>query len=211
MKMTDRFDFQKSAEQCMQQKIENYCKNTNAKDVEHAVIYQELKSSGFIRIVPPKEKPPMMQMLTMDSLRNYQSGSSIKPGNIKLNIKNLICEIPSAIEFAVSIAIDLPILKICAALHLWKSLRNAFTIEITKDQAFVIVALWKNCNQYHKIEIDKAYLAVTALYMKYGEPEITTIKYNQILDSLEKMRCIELNEGIIWLREWISNDYIDSV
>ena len=58
--MTDRFDLQKSAEQCMQQKIENYCKNTNAKDVEHAIIYQELKSSGFIRIVPPKEKPPMM-------------------------------------------------------------------------------------------------------------------------------------------------------
>lgn len=32
-----------------------------------------------------------------------------------------------------------------------------------------------------------------------------------IIDSLIKIECIEVTEDVIWLREWISKNYIYSI
>ena len=175
------------------------------------LIYQNFLNSGFLQITPPEEEPPMMHMLTMDSLKNYQQGSSIKPGNIRLNIKKLIETIPSVVEMAISIAINMPILQVCAALNIWKTLRNILTVEISREQAFVIVALWKNCNQSREISLENGYIATNALYEKLGETPISDTKYNHTIDALVALQCIELDEGIVWLREWISKQYVNSI
>lgn len=172
------------------------------------LIYNNLVRSRFISISPPLEEPPMMQLLTIDSLRNYRDGNSIKPGNILLNIRKLIEAIPEVVSIGAGMVCDNYIVTVCGALSLWLKLRDIATINISKEQAFVIVALWKNCNYNHKISLDDGFIATNNLFSQYGEPEITSLKYNMIIDSLVKIECIELTEEIIWLREWISKNYI---
>lgn len=208
--MKKRYDLQKNAEATLKDLVGRYLYTAN-KNLDVSAVYQEFVDSQFILISPPEEEPPMMQYLTMDSLRNYNWGRSIKAGNIQLNIKKLVDAFPSMIEMAVSMAVDIPILKICAGLNLWKSLRNIATVEISKEQAFVLVALWKNCDYNQKIALEDGLDAANALCGRYGEPQFTEIKYNQVIDTLVRLGCINLNEGVVWLKEQISKSYIDSV
>lgn len=207
--MKARIDLQQNVEKEMAESLIGG--KNELKDYDAFELYQELKDFGFVQISAPQEEPPKMMMITIDSLKEYNQGSSIKPGNIRLNIKKLIDAIPGVIEIVVGVNADVPILLVCAALNLWKTLRDVSAVEISKDQAFVIVALWKNCNIERKLGLEKGYVAVNELLAKYGELEITETKYNKIIDSLIKIKCIEMEENIIWLREWISKSYISSI
>lgn len=209
MEMTQRTDLQDDVIKQLKTAVtENLSVVLIDENNDILLIYDILVKSGFISISPPLEEPPMMQFLTMDSLRNYKNGRSIKPGNILLNIRKLIESIPEGISIGAGMVCDNHIVTVCGALSLWLKLRDIATINISKEQAFVIVALWKNCNPNHEISLDDGYIATNNLFKQYGEPEITNLKYNMIIDSLVKTECIELTEEIIWLREWISKNYI---
>lgn len=211
MEKTKRNDLKDYAESILKNNIDECLSFFDSSEQDCETIYQQFIKSGFLSITAPEEDPPMISFITMDSLKNYSSGRSIKPGNIRLNIKDLIETIPSMVEMAVSIALDIPVLQVCAALNLWKSIRDVFTVEISKDQAYLITSLWKNCDSRHRITIEKGFTAVNTLLEKYGEDAINGTKYNYILESLESIQCIELEDGVIWLREWISKKYIDSI
>ena len=209
MEMKQRTDLQNNVTQQLKTTIAETLSNVfsnQSNDV--SLIYNNLVTSRFVSISPPLEEPPMMQLLTMDSIRNYKDGSSIKPGNILLNIRKLIEAIPEVVSIGAGMVSDNHIVTVCGALSLWLKLRDIATINISKEQAFVIVALWRNCNSNHKISLDDGFIATNNLFNRYGEPEITSLKYNMIIDSLVKIECIELTEEIIWLREWISKNYI---
>ena len=209
MEMKQRTDLQDNVTQQLKTTImENLSDFLIDRGSDVATIYNDLVNSRFISISPPLEEPPMMQFLTMDSLRNYKDGSSIKPGNILLNIRKLIEAIPEVVSIGTGMACDNLVITICGALSLWLKLKDIATINISKEQAFVIVALWKNCNSNHKILLSDGLIAANNLFNQYGEPEITSLKYNMIIDSLVEIECIELTEEIIWLREWISKNYI---
>lgn len=209
MEIKQRTDLQDNVTQQLKTVImENLSNICISKDDDVSLIYNNLVKSGFISILPPLEEPPMMQFLTMDSLRNYKDGSSIKPGNILLNIRKLIEAIPEVVSIGAGMVCDNLVVTICGALSLWLKLRDIATINISKEQAFVIVALWRNCDSNHKISLDDGFVASNNLLGQYGEPEITSLKYNMIIDSLVKIECIELTEENIWLREWISKKYI---
>ena len=209
MKMKQRTDLQNNVTQQLKTTIAETLSNVfSNQNNDVSLIYNNLVRSRFVSISPPLEEPPMMQLLTMDSLRNYKDGSSIKPGNILLNIRKLIEAIPEVVSIGAGMVSDNHIVTVCGALSLWLKLRDIATINISKEQAFVIVALWKNCNSNHKISLDDGFIATNNLFDQYGEPEIPSLKYNMIIDSLVKIECIELTEEIIWLREWISKNYI---
>lgn len=209
MEMKQRTDLQDNVTQQLKTAIMNNLPDFLIDgDSDVSLIYNNLVKSRFISISPPLEKPPMMQFLTMDPLQNYKDGSSIKPGNILLNIRKLIEAIPEFVSIGTGMVCENPVITICGALSLWLKLRDIATINISKEQAFVIVALWRNCNSKHKISLDDGFTATNNLFNEYGEPEITSLKYNMIIDSLVKIECIELTEEIIWLREWISKNYI---
>lgn len=163
--------------------------------------------SGFINITAPQEEPPMMHMLTMDSLRNYQKGESIKPGNIRLNFKNLINSLPEITTLVVSVFADIPILKICAALSVWKVLRDIMTVEITKSQAVIIYALWKNCSKENKIKLEEGFNNANNLIRNIEETELTWDKYVETVEELEKLECLEIDETGVCLCECISRKY----
>ena len=211
--MIVRTDLQKQAEKELEQGAIR-SRSTIADSSEQfktSNVYKSLHDLGFIYITAPEEEPPQMSFLTLDSLRNYKEGKSMKPGNIRLNFRKLISAIPEIIPIGYGIANDAPILKICGALGLWKILRDVLTVEITKEQAFVMIALWNHCDSNHKIVLESGMAATNELRNRCSEPELTTHEYNRVIDDLITLECIEVTEGIIWLREWISRRYTYSI
>lgn len=201
--MEIRYDLQKSKEAELIKIIDA---TTNKSPLNTNLLYEEFKKN-YINITPPEEEPPMMQFLTIDSLRNYKSGQSFKAGNIILNIKKLINSLPAIVAASVSISYEIPILKVCAALALWKELRDIFTVEITREQAIVLVALWNNCDNTHHINISDGFVAANTLYKNLDDCTMNQTIYNRIIDQLTILQCIELTDENIWLREWISKKY----
>ena len=212
MEMQKRIDLQDAALQQLKNVFTEALSASRANEgVNASWAFDSLLQTRFISITPPLEKPLTMQLLTLDSLRDYKNGSSIKPGNIVLNIKELIEAIPEVVSIGAGMVCDNLVITVCGAFSLWLKLRDIATVSITREQAFTIVALWKSCNSAHKISLDDGFIATNVLLKQYGESEITNLKYNIVIDSLIKMQCIELTEGIIWLRECISRSYIYSI
>ena len=170
-------------------------------------ILQSFFKSGGLVLTPPQQEPPMLHMLMVDSLNNYNKGESIKPGNIKLNIRHLIEFLPDLTAATVEIVMDIPILKVCAALNIWKMLRDVTTVEITKEQA-IVVALWDNCNQQQRITLEKGFECFSSLYENIEASNCTWEQYIKLISDLEKIGSLELDSNGIWLREWVSKRYI---
>ena len=187
--------------------IERTSISLREEDISSKDILQSFFKSGGLVITPPQQEPPMMHMLVIDSLHNNNKGESIKPGNIKLNIRHLIEFLPDLTAATVGIAMDIPILKVCAALNIWKMLRAVTTVEITKEQAIVVVALWDNCNQQQRITLEKGFECFRSLYENIETSNCTWEQYIKLISDLEKIGSLELDSNGIWLREWISKRY----
>lgn len=212
MEMNERNDLLDDIVQLLESNIAETLSSIHVNtDVEAVQLYDRLVNAGYISITPPLEQPRFTHYITMDLLGDFKVGGSIKPGNILLNIRKLIESIPEIVSIGAGIAAsnDL-IIILLGALGLWLKMKSIATVNISKEQAFVIVALWRNCNSAHKISLDDGFVSTNELLKQYGEIPITNLKYNMVIDSLVKMRCMELTEGTIWLRECISKKYIYS-
>jgi hypothetical protein len=200
-----RYDLQKNKENELLKIISSI---TNDSTLDSSLLLEDFKKN-YLSITPPEEEPPLMQFLTIDSLKNYKSGQSIKAGNIMLNIKKLISTFPNVIAASVSISYDIPILKICAALAILKELCDIFTVDITREQAIVLVALWKNCDNAQHISLSDGFIAVNTLYQSLDDCVMNQTTYNRIIDQLISLQCIEVTDERIWLREYINIKYMD--
>lgn len=187
--------------------IEKTSISLGEEDICSKDIMQSFLNSGVLLMAPPQQESPKLQMLTMDSLSNYNKGESIKPGNIKLNIRQLIKSLPDLTAAMVGLAIDIPILKVCAALNIWKILRDITTVKITKEQAIVVMALWENCDQKQRITLENGFECFKAFYKSIEKSECTWEEYIKLIDDLEKLGSLELDGNGIWLREWVSKQY----
>ena len=186
--------------------IERTSISLREEDISSKDILQSFFKSGGLVLTPPQQETPMLHMLMVDSLNNYNKGESIKPGNIKLNIRHLIEFLPDLTAATVEIVMDIPILKVCAALNIWKMLRDVTTVEITKEQA-IVVALWDNCNQQQRITLEKGFECFSSLYENIEASNCTWEQYIKLISDLEKIGSLELDSNGIWLREWISKRY----
>lgn len=201
--MEKRLDLQKNKEAELFKIIDA---NVNKSALNSTVIFDEFLEN-YINITPPEEETPMMQFLTIDSLKKHKSGHSVKAGNIILNIRKLINALPTIIASSVSISYDIPILKVCAALAIWKDLRDIFTVEITREQAIVLVALWKNCDATQHISLSDGLVATNTLCKSLDDSAMNPTIFNKTIDQLITLHCIEVTDEKIWLREWISKKY----
>lgn len=148
--------------------------------------------------------PGTCYFIDINSLDDFTKGTSTKLQNIKFNIKNFMDEVPNIIVQSVNFTMDNPVLHICAALIICKTVKKLLSIDINEDQAFVIVALWKNCNQQQEVDLKEGINFVNELYEQYGKPKINEIKYNSIIKSLEKLGSLKIKGQTIELIEKIS-------
>ncbi|MBR1598805.1 MAG: hypothetical protein IJ661_07845 [Lachnospiraceae bacterium] len=171
-------------------------------------IMQFFLENGGLLITPPQQEPLRVHMITIDSLNNFNKGESIKPGNIKLNIRRLIEHMPDITSATVGITMDIPILKVCAALNIWKMLRDVMTVKITKVQAIMLISLWVNCDQQHRITLEQGFDCFKSLYEQIEISECTWEQYINLINYLEKIDSLKLKNNGIWLCEWVSKKYI---
>jgi len=92
-------------------------------------------------------------------------------------------------------------------LYVWTKLWNAATIKIDEKDAFILYSLWTHRNDKDRISEDNGFLKTSLLTEKHGMPPIKREAFDQAVNTLSSLDCIELEGGIIWLREWVRIKY----
>jgi len=172
-------------------------------------VYSMLKRDGFITISAPEEE--RLVNLFIGPLDCDKKGASIKSGNLVLNMRNNVLSIPKMAIEGQNILNGNLIHKIVAGIALWKELRSTIEIKVTKEHAFLMVALWENCNNEQRISTDRGLECVNKLLEMHEIEPLSKKKYWELLGFLEDIDSIEIDNEVIWLREWVSRKYKDSL
>lgn len=133
---------------------------------------------------------------------------TIKPGNIKLNMRLLFDALPDFVSDGIDIVSGSDSKKILAVLNILKRLKKLSTVEITKDQAIAIVAIWKNSDNHCRIPLDKGYPYYISLQNNTENATASWDHYIGVIKELEKLGSLKLDDnGIICLIEEIIINY----
>ncbi|OWT63798.1 hypothetical protein [Candidimonas nitroreducens] len=169
---------------------------------------------AFARVTPPRLPEEKIDitfgLITVDMLRNVPSAESRKPGNVVLNWRKLVDIVPD-IYFAGLGAATAPLAPalsmIFAGLYIWNKLWKGSAEDFSKDEAIAILALWKNRDAGNKIGEDDGLMRTNELRVRYDLPPISRGQFAAIVDRFVGINCIELENGVIWLRESIRVRY----
>lgn len=161
---------------------------------------------SFIRLTPPVEPPMVFEMITMRSSGSGE-GQSRKPGNIYLNMEKLMDVIPDVTLAAVGGATSPPWVLPFIGLYVWNKLWCSSKEELSETEATIIYVLWKHRNAKDKIAEDDAFEKTNGARNTAGIPLLKRGEFDQAVNRLVRMECIEIENGIIWLREWVCIKY----
>lgn len=128
-----------------------------------------------------------------------KGATSIKPGSIRLNWRKLFESVPNS-TLAAGGAYSEPWLASLAALAVWNAVVKQATVAIEPRDAVVLEALWGGRNSKHRIRRDQGYQRSLELFTEYAQPAPNEIEYENALDALCELECIELDGDEIWLR-----------
>lgn len=165
---------------------------------------------AFSQVTPPREPEVTIGLVTISSLYSTPKAESRKPGNVVLNWRKLIDIVPD-ISLAGLGAATLPlspaIAWVLAGLYIWNKLRHGTLEEFSDIEAVTLLALWQNRNLNNKIDEQQGFAKVNEVRASYSQPPLSQGQYAAAVDRLVKIRCVELDSGVVWLREWIRIAY----
>lgn len=164
----------------------------------------------FVSVSPPEEPELTIGLITVSSLYAAPMAHSRKPGNIILNWRKLIDIVPD-ITLAGLGAATLPVAPalavVLAGLYVWNKVWRGSLEEFTEIEATTILALWQNRNSENKIVEADGFTKTNAVRVEYSLPALTQGQYTAAVNRLVEMECVELEDGTIWLREWVKKKY----
>ncbi len=181
--------------------IDDVSKMLDPKDAQLAATIVE----RYCRLSPPLD-PPFLTHLVTISHGGSGGGDTRKPGNLSLNWKRLSGEFGDVVMNGAA-AVAVHWLIPFAALSLWNKLWTHSSIELTKEQAASICAMWHRCDENNKITISKAFDEVNELFKVFSWPPISREAFKLVLNDLQNLRCIKITDETIWLREWVQTTY----
>ena len=146
-----------------------------------------------------------MEYITVNS-SGRRGGKSRKLGNFVLNWRRLFNDLPDLVLTAAGVAAE-PKLVFFEELSIWNKIWCHSTIELTPEHATVLYALWQGRDESNKIKRDDALAKSGIKFNFYGMQELEAMSFDDIINDLIKMRCIEVNDNIIWLRERVRGTY----
>ncbi len=130
-------------------------------------------------------------------------GSSIKPGNIWLNWKQVLIEGSESI-LSIAGAVAVPWLVPLAGLVVCNRIWSVLHIKITERHAAVIWTMWLKRDKGNSITDDAVLDTVNIELSKFNRIKMSQDELTIILKDLEGMKCIEKTEGNKWrLRELV--------
>jgi len=160
----------------------------------------------FIHIEPPAIEFALYFMTI--AAKNCYDGVSRKPGNIVLNWRKLMDVIPdSIVAVATSVSVPSWVLPF-VGLYVWNKIWCGSEEKLTEIEATIIYALWKNRNRNNnKISEDSSFKKTNLARREMNLLELSRTEFDLGINRLLKMRCIEIENGVIWLREWVKIEY----
>lgn len=159
--------------------------------------------SGFVQIKPP-EMPKLennYQLIVLNAA-GRQGGASIKPGNITLNWRRLICLLPSGTLTAVG-SFTSWWLAVLGALVIWKDLYSTAKVSLEPHHAIAMLQMWENHDGNQKITEEKARVLTNKALSDFDMNQVSEKTFARVITELSEMGCVELSDGKIWLREWV--------
>lgn len=152
--------------------------------------------------------PPFVEVeLHYISLSGIDKGASVKPGNIILNAKKFIYELPSLIIIASDIQENEWLFKLLAFIVLWQQLLKLSQISFDKDEAILLNALWHNTTDNNIIDLEKGFQVVNDWRRRLSLLEINWNNYIKQIEKLEKGRHLKSIDTFIVLCEEIVINY----
>jgi hypothetical protein len=135
-------------------------------------------------------------------------GVSVKPGNVRLNMRQLVKCIASGVITIVGV-VQLPWTAVFGALVIWDDLYAGTRIELSESDASVMWTLWLNRDEDHTVAERGLLQKVNEERHKYGATELTQRELDDSLQRLSTLRSIERanDESRWWLREWVRVRY----
>ncbi|MCL1900176.1 MAG: hypothetical protein FWG11_06680 [Promicromonosporaceae bacterium] len=164
-------------------------------DIEEEVIVGSLRH--FAQITEPEEVYEM-KFISLSS----SGGVSRKPGNIVLNWRKLFDTGPDIAVALAGMAGQGAWVRGLIGLYVWNKFWRASEEPLTEEEASVIEALWVT-RSGKSVPADDAFARVNAEREKRGCSALTRGVFEQALNRLASMQCIELEDASIWLREWV--------
>jgi len=165
---------------------------------------------AFARVTPPEEPEITIGLITISSLYDAPKASSRKPGNVVLNWRKLLDIVPD-VSLAGLGAATLPVAPqiavALAGLYIWNKVWRGAVEEFSDVEAVTILALWEHKNEKNKIPEQEGFVKTNEVRGRYDLPPLTTKQYASAINRLVSLECIELEDGIIWLREWVQKKY----
>nr|WP_319570033.1 hypothetical protein [uncultured Draconibacterium sp.] len=160
----------------------------------------------FCKIKAPEiifpEQESHMDFFTIHSAENKVS--SIKAGNIVLNMKKLLID-SAEIGLTIAGVVATPYLIPLAALLIWNKVWSNIKIDLGENQAIAIKLMWENRNiKDNTIEESDVFYLFNQYLKSKNRNELVIEDFKRVLNDLEKMKCIEKKDSTRWwLREWV--------
>ncbi len=174
-------------------------------DAEHVA---EETVRQFITVTAPVSEPPRMGYMTLRE-GGIGGGSTTKPGNVVLNLANLVRAIAGG-TLTITGASASPWTLLIGALVTWDSLWSCLRLHIGEHDACVAWALWVNRDAHNTIAKADVIDAVAGERRAFGKQRLDSREIEDALRNLQKMRCIQQsgkNPDRWWLREWVAIKY----
>ena len=165
---------------------------------------------SFSEITPPEDPLISIGWISVTLLHETPKAKSRKAGNIILNWRKLINIVPdvSLAGFgAATASVAQGWVIALAGIYIWNKLVVGSEEDFSESEAIAIVAMWRHRNYSNKISESDAFVRNNDLRSSYEFAPITGQKFSWIINRLANLRCIEIEGGIICLRERISVKY----
>lgn len=176
-------------------------------------IFEYLEDECVIEITAPQMKAPVLQTVKMQATHTGRiTGKSYKPGNIIFNMKDgMVNSLALGASIAASIgavSLSQPVIAILTILSAVLSAANLWEKELDEDAVLILAVLWENGNTYDQLIDIEAGLVFANTYLEsYNRTRLSKVRYNDLLDDLNAIKCIELMDGKIKLKERINIEY----
>lgn len=162
----------------------------------------------FVHVLPPEKEEMIRALIIASSFSDLTKATarSKRPGHLLLNWKSLFEAIPD-ITLAVAGAATLPNWAIpLAALYSWNKVDKGITRELSPLTALTLLLAWDNCNAKRRIG-EMELVRLVAQHPEGQKLHADEVAIQRTLTSLAQLRCIEIDAGEVWLREWIQRRY----
>jgi hypothetical protein len=170
--------------------------------VDDPVYLSERVLEAFADFTPKKvDASALGRIGYINALDPRSGGVTVKPGNIRLNWRKLFEKTPELV--LTGAGVTQPWLIPFAALYAWNLVWSLSKIEITQAQAVTMHALWNATHRSQTFSEADALEIVNRYRESIRLQPQSASEFARVIDDLTSLECIELEDGEIWLREWI--------